>query len=243
MRAPPGIETIYLDDHIIVVNKPYGYLSIPDRFDPLKPNVSGYLKARYPELYVLHRLDKETSGIMIFARTEEAHRNLSKQFEKHTLKKKYLALVEGYVQHDSGTINKPIAENKALGGQMMVAQRGKPSTTLYKVIERFKKYTLVEADILTGRMHQIRVHFKSIGHPLAIDPMYGNRQELFISDIKTKKLSVSKYGEENPLMTRTTLHAHSLEFIHPFTGELMHLEAPIHKDMQALITQLQKWGK
>jgi 23S rRNA pseudouridine955/2504/2580 synthase/23S rRNA pseudouridine1911/1915/1917 synthase len=114
---------------------------------------------------------------------------------------------------------------------------------LYKVIERFKKYTLVEADILTGRMHQIRVHFKSIGHPLAIDPMYGNRQELYISDIKTKKLSVSKYGEENPLMNRTTLHAHSLEFIHPFSDELMKLEAPIHKDMQALLTQLQKWGR
>lgn len=243
MKQDPGIDILHIDEDIIVVNKPYGYLSIQDRFDSNKPNVAGYLKSRYEEIFVLHRLDKETSGIMLFARNETAHRDLSHQFEKHTLKKKYLALVEGYVQNDSGTIHKPIAENKSLGGQMIISPKGKPSTTLYKVIERFKKYTLVEADILTGRMHQIRVHFKSIGHPLAIDAMYGNRTELYISDIKTRKLSVSKFQEEKPLMSRTSLHAFSLDFIHPGSFEPIYIEAPVFKDMKALITQLEKWGR
>lgn len=242
MRLHQEIEILYIDDYIIVINKPAGYLSIPDRFDPNKANVSGYLKLKYKEVYVLHRLDKETSGIMIFARTSEAHKHLSSQFEKHSLKKKYMALVEGFVQNENGRIDKPIGESKSSGGHMIISPKGKQSITLYTVLERFKKYTLVEADILTGRMHQIRVHFKSIGHPLAIDAMYGNRSELFISDIKTKKLSVSKTNEEKPIMSRTTLHAFALEFIHPFTLEEMRLEAPPHKDMNALITQLQKWN-
>ncbi len=241
MKANQQIEVLYIDDYIIVVNKPAGYLSIPDRFDANKPSVSAFLKSKYGNIFVLHRLDKDTSGIMIFARNAESHKHLSNQFEKHSLKKKYLALVEGFVQNDTGTIDKPIGESKASGGQMIISAKGKPSITLYKVLKRFKKYTLIEADILTGRMHQIRVHFKSIGHHLAIDSMYGNRSELFISDIKTKKLSVSKYEEEKAIMNRTTLHAFALEFEHPFTLEKMRLEAPPHKDMKALITQLEKW--
>ncbi|HMG14796.1 MAG TPA: RluA family pseudouridine synthase [Saprospiraceae bacterium] len=241
MKPNQQIEIIYIDDHIIVVNKPAGFLSIPDRFDANKPSVSAFLKSKYQDIFVLHRLDKDTSGIMIFGRTAEDHKHLSNQFEKHSLKKKYLALVEGFVLNDSGKIDKPIGESKASGGQMIITPKGKQSITLYKVLKRFKKYSLVEADILTGRMHQIRVHFKSIGHPLAIDAMYGNRTEMFISDIKTKKLSVSKFEEEKPIMTRTTLHAFALEFRHPSSLEEMRLEAPPHKDMKALLTQLEKW--
>ena len=241
MKLNQQIEIVYIDEYIIVINKPAGYLSIPDRFDVNKPNVSGYLKAKYENVYVLHRLDKDTSGIMIFARTSESHKQLSNQFEKHSLKKKYLVLVEGFVQNDTGIIDKPIGESKASGGQMIISPKGKASKTLYKVIKRYKKYTLLEADILTGRMHQIRVHFKSIGHPLVIDVMYGNRSELFISDIKTKKLSVSKFEEEKAIMGRTTLHAFAIEFIHPETLKEMRLEAPPHKDMKALLTQIEKW--
>ena len=108
--------------------------------------------------------------------------------------------------------------------------------------KRYKKYTLAEADILTGRMHQIRVHFKSIGHPLAIDAVYGNSDKLFIYDIKQKGMSYSKFDEEKPLMSRTTLHAFALELIHPTTKEKMRFEAPLHKDFKALLNQLDKWG-
>lgn len=235
-------EFIFIDDYIIVVNKPAGYLSIPDRFDPKKPNVIGFLKNEFAEVYTLHRLDKETSGIMIFARNSEIHKSLSRDFESHNLRKTYLALVEGYVREDDGKIDKPIGETKSSGGAMIITPKGKPSITLYHVLKRYKKYSLVEADILTGRMHQIRVHFKSIGHPLAIDSLYGNRDKLYISDLKNRGLSTSKFEEEKPLMLRSTLHAFALEFIHPVSMEKMRIEAPLHKDFKALVNQLDKWG-
>lgn len=235
-------EIIFIDEDIILVNKPAGYLSIPDRFDPLKPNVIGFLKNKYNEVFVLHRLDRETSGIMIFARNASIHKILSSDFEKHTLRKTYLALIEGYIREDSGKIEKPIAESKASGGLMIISPKGKPSVTLFQTIKRYKKYSLVEADILTGRMHQIRVHFKSIGHPLAIDALYGNRDKLYISDIKQKGLTYSKNEEEKAIMSRSTLHAFALEFTHPATNEKMRIEAPLHKDFKALLNQLDKWG-
>ncbi len=235
-------EILFIDQDIILVNKPAGYLSIPDRFDPLKPNVIGYLKKQYAEVFILHRLDRETSGIMIFARNAEAHKILSQDFEKHTLRKTYLALIEGYIREESGKIDKPIAESKASGGLMIISQKGKQSITLFNTIKRYKKYSLVEADILTGRMHQIRVHFKSIGHPLAIDAIYGNKDKLYISDIKQKGLTHSKFEAEKPIMTRSTLHAFALEFKHPVSSEEMRIEAPLHKDFKALLNQLDKWG-
>lgn len=235
-------ELIFSDDQLLILNKPAGYLSIPDRFDPSKPNVLAYIRKDFPEAMVLHRLDKETSGIMIFARDPETHRKLSADFEQHNIRKTYLALTEGYIREDNGRIDKPIGESKSSAGTMIITPTGKASITLYKVVKRYKKYTLAEADILTGRMHQIRVHFKSVGHPLAIDAVYGNKDKLFISDIKQKGMSYSKFDEEKPLMSRTTLHAFALEFNHPVTSEHLRIEAPLHKDFKALINQLDKWG-
>ncbi len=236
-------EIIFIDDYIIVVNKPAGYLSIPDRFDPKKLNVIGFLKNEFAEVYTLHRLDKETSGIMIFARNSEIHKSLSKDFESHNLRKTYLALVEGYVREDDGKIDKPIGETKSSGGAMIITPKGKPSVTLYHVLKRYKKYSLVEADILTGRMHQIRVHFKSIGHPLAIDSLYGNRDKLYISDLKNRGLSTSKFEEEKPLITRQPLHAEKIVLIHPVNKKKLEFVSPLPKDIQAVINQMEKWIK
>lgn len=235
-------EVIFSDQWIIIVNKPAGFLSIPDRFDAAKPNILAYLRRDFPEAMVLHRLDKETSGIMIFARDPDTHRKLSTDFEDHSIRKTYLALAEGYIREDVGRIDKPIGESRSAAGTMIISPNGKPSQTLYQVVKRYKKYTLAEADILTGRMHQIRVHFKSIGHPLAIDAVYGNSDKLFIYDIKQKGMSYSKFDEEKPLMSRTTLHAFALELIHPTTKEKMRFEAPLHRDFKALLNQLDKWG-
>ena len=236
------VEIIYHDNAIIVVNKPPNFLSIPDRYAPQLPNVLGFLRDKFDEVYTVHRLDKPTSGVMCFAKTAEAHKSISKQFQDRSTSKIYLALVDGKPLRKEGIINKPIAQNQVNSSKMIIAERGKPSITAYKVVEEFKHYALVEADIKTGRTHQIRVHFQSMGHPLAIDELYGKREQLYLSEIKSS-YNIGKFDTECPLMSRTTLHANRLTIQHPQTGEQMAFEAPLHKDFAAIVKQLRKWGK
>lgn len=236
------VELIYHDEAVIIVNKPPNYLSIPDRYSPQIPNVLGFLRAQFEEVFTVHRIDKPTSGIMCFAKNAEAHRNLSSQFQERTVQKIYLALVEGKPLKKTGIIDKPIAQNKLSASRMVIAERGKRSITHYKVIDEFRHFALVEADIKTGRTHQIRVHFQSMGHPLAIDELYGKREQLYLSEIKSK-YKLGKFEDERPLMSRTTLHANKLSIDHPVTGERLNFEAPPHKDFAAIVRQLRKWGK
>jgi RluA family pseudouridine synthase len=164
------------------------------------------------------------------------------QFEKRECQKIYLALVEGKMMSDSGTIDKPIAESQTTPGKMVIANRGKSSITNYKVLEYFNNYSLVECEILTGRMHQIRIHLQSIGYPLAIDSMYGRKGEFLLSDIKHKKFKAPNTDDgERPLMSRSTLHAFRLMVFHPTTGEKVHFEAPLPKDFEAVLSQIRKW--
>ncbi len=241
MKNRPSI--IFEDDDIIVLNKPAHYLTIPDRFVAERPNLTSFLKNRLDEVFTVHRLDKETSGVIIFAKNAAAHRNLSMQFEARTIDKIYFALVEGSVHKEEGEINQPIANNMRDKGRMIIAKRGKPSLTLFKVIERFKNYTLVEANIKTGRTHQVRVHFEVIGYPLAVDSLYGRKDAFLLSEVKMKKYRRSKdVYEEKPLMSRTTLHAAKITFQHPTTNESMTFEAELPKDFRAVLNQLRKWG-
>lgn len=241
MKIKPSI--IFEDDQIIVVNKPADFLSIPDRFVANKPNLVSFLKNKREDVFTVHRLDKETSGVIIFAKTSEAHRNLSLQFEERSVDKIYWALVDGNVHKEEGKIDKPIANNMRDSGKMVIAKRGKPSLTLYKVIERFKHHTLIEANIKTGRTHQVRIHFESIGYPLSVDELYGRKKEFFLSEIKLKKYRRGKEKEERPLMSRSTLHARQLTFKHPATEEVMTFEAGLPKDFKAVLNQLRKWAK
>jgi 23S rRNA pseudouridine1911/1915/1917 synthase len=241
MKNKPSI--IFEDDDIIVLNKPAHYLTIPDRFVAERANLTTFLKDRLEEVFVVHRLDKETSGVILFAKNAEAHRNLSMQFEARTVDKIYLALVEGSVHKDEGEINQPIANNMRDKGRMIIAKRGKPSLTLFKVVERFKNYTLVEANIKTGRTHQVRVHFEVIGYPLAVDSLYGRKDVFLLSEVKMKKYRRGKdVIEEKPLMSRTTLHAAKVTFQHPSTSKPMTFEAELPKDFRAVLNQLHKWG-
>ncbi len=241
MKNRPSI--IFEDNDIIVLNKPAHYLTIPDRFVAERPNLTSFLKDRLDEVFIVHRLDKETSGVILFAKNAEAHRNLSMQFEARTVDKIYLALVEGSVHKEEGEINQPIANNMRDKGRMIIAKRGKPSLTLFKVIERFKNYTLVEANIKTGRTHQVRVHFEIIGYPLAVDSLYGRKDAFLLSEVKMKKYRRGKDAfEEKPLMSRTTLHAAKVTFRHPTTNESMTFEAELPKDFRAVLNQLRKWG-
>jgi 23S rRNA pseudouridine1911/1915/1917 synthase len=236
-------EIIHADEHVLVVNKPSGLLTIPDRFGQAKDSLLGLLNRRYERALTVHRLDRETSGVLVFARTEAAHRHLSLQFEQHTVDKFYLALLDGVLHHEEGEINKPIGEHPTIGGKMIITNAGKPSLTFYRVREHFKRYTLAEALLKTGRTHQVRVHFQSIGYPLAVDPLYGPRPALYLSEIKGKSYKSGKHsGEERPLIERTTLHAARLRFDHPDTGERLEFSADLPKDFNAVLTQLRKWG-
>ena len=218
-------------------------LSIPDRFLPDKPNLYASLNRAYGKIWVVHRLDKETSGIICFAKTEAAHRNLSQQFELRKVEKYYQALVEGRILEEEGIIDKPIIANKSRGGKMAVSKQGKHALTTYQVLETFKAYTLVKVRIETGRTHQIRVHFQAIGYPLAVDSIYGNKEAFYLSQVKLRSYRLGKGQNERPLMHRTSLHAQQLVLSHPDSGEKLHFEAVLPKDFKAVLNQLRKWGK
>ncbi|HAD13109.1 MAG TPA: RluA family pseudouridine synthase [Saprospirales bacterium] len=238
----PLYELLHADDDVLVVVKPAGLLTIPDRFGN-KDSLVSALQNTYGKVMVVHRLDRETSCILVFARNEAAHRHLSMQMEHHTADKFYLALVDGVLHHDEGEIDKPIGEHPGIPGKMMVTTSGKPSLTFYRAIEKFRHFTLVECQIKTGRTHQIRVHFQSIGYPLAVDALYGRRAAFMLSEIKGKKYKSGKFTEEErPLMERTSLHASRLRFTHPATEEIMEFRAELPKDFTALLNQLRKWG-
>ncbi len=236
-------EIIFEDDDIIIVNKPAQMLTIPDRHDSKIPSVLGNLRQTQDSVFIVHRIDRETSGVLVFAKNEHAHRHLSMQFENRETRKIYLALVEGIMPDDTGRIDKPIAEHPTIPGRMTVARKGKESVTEFEVVERFKNFTLVNADIKTGRTHQIRVHFQSQGFPLAIDSIYGKRDALFAHDIKTNRFNAPTETEERPLMARTALHASKLTFLHPTKNISMTFEATLPKDFKAVVQQLTKWGK
>ena len=234
----------YEDEHLLVVNKPSGLLTIPDRFGN-KESLQAELEKRYGKVFVVHRLDRETSGILCFARNEAAHRHLSMQFEHHSTDKFYHALVDGVLHHDEGEINKPIGEHPTIPGKMVVASWGKPSLTFYRALEHFTHFTLVETLIKTGRTHQIRVHLQHIGYPLAVDAVYGRREAFFLSEIKGKKYKSGKFTdeEEKPLMARSSLHSSRLRLDHPVTEERLEFRSELPKDFAAVISQLKKWDK
>lgn len=233
-------ELHYQDDLLLVVSKPAGLLTIPDRFGN-KDSLQSALERDFGKVFVVHRLDRETSGVLCFARTEAAHRHLSMQFEHHMVDKYYLVLVDGNVHQEEGEINKPIGQHPTIAGKMMITNRGKPSLTFYRVLERFKHFTLLEALLKTGRTHQVRVHFQSIGYPLAVDAVYGRRPAFFLSEIKGKAYRSGKFSdEERPLMERTSLHAYRLRLDHPGTGERLEFKAELPKDFSAMLKQLRK---
>jgi len=234
---------LYDDPHLLIVNKSAPLLTIPDRFNSDKVNLYNLLKAKYGEIFIVHRLDMETSGVICFAKTAEAHQNLSQQFEERTTQKIYQAIVKGTVAAESGRIDAPIAAHLYLVGKMTTHKKGKPSLTYYKVLERFNQYTLVELDLKTGRTHQIRVHLLSIGYPLVIDRLYANKEAFYLSEVKKRSYKLGKFEEERPLMSRLTLHALQLTIQHPGTQEKMTFEAPLPKDFRAMLQQLRKWGK
>lgn len=225
----------------VAVNKPSGLLSIPDR-EGKETSLKTLLKEKYGEIFTVHRIDKDTSGLIIFAKNEAAHKHLSKQFEDRQTKKIYLGLVNGSPSLKSDRIDSPIAEHPAQNGTMIIHRKGKEALTDYEVLENFGIYSLIRFQIHTGRTHQIRIHMKDIGHPIVCDVLYGDGKSILISALK-KKYNLSRNElEERPILGRLALHAFQLAF-KDIDGKSIELEAPPHKDMRATMQQLTKIKK
>lgn len=222
------LDIIYEDDDVVVLNKARGMVVHPAPGNYTGTlvnallyhcsNLSGINSAIRPG--IVHRLDKDTSGIMIVAKNDAAHISLSQQIQCKTAVRTYLAVVRGNIKTDSGTIETQIARDKTDRKKMAVVKEGgRDAITDYEVLERFGKYTLVRCKLRTGRTHQIRVHMEYLGYPLVGDPKY--------SPMKTP------FGIKGQ-----ALHSHTLEFTHPRTGERMKFEAPLPEDMHKIITRL-----
>lgn len=222
------LEVVYEDKDIIVVNKPKGLVVHPanGNWDGTlvnaimaicKDSLSGIGGEIRPG--IVHRLDKDTSGLLIIAKNDVAHLNMSNQIKDRQVKKVYYALVRGVVSENEATINMPIARSTKDRKKMAVAKNGKEAITHFKVLERFNKYTLLEVKIDTGRTHQIRVHLSEIGHPVVGDEVYSNGK--------------NEFGVKGQL-----LHAKSLDFKHPITGKEMHLESELPEEFENVLKQL-----
>lgn len=231
-------ETVYENEALIAVNKPAGLLSIPDRFGK-EESLKSLLQEKYGKIYTVHRLDKETSGLIVFAKDETNHKFLSQAFETREVEKFYLGLVNGTLAEKEGTVDEPIKEHSTKANVMIAHRSGKPSVTDYKVLEEFGIYSLVQFQIHTGRTHQIRVHAKYLGNPIACDEVYGDGQPILLSSIK-RKFKLSKNDlEERPLLDRLALHSYKLKFTDQ-EGIRHELEAPLTKDLRALLQQFRK---
>ena len=222
------IEIIYEDKDIIVVNKPKGMVVHPANGNPdgtlvnaimaiCKDSLSGIGGEIRPG--IVHRLDKDTSGLLIVAKNDKAHVNMSEQIKNHEVKKTYISLVRGVVKENEATIDMPIGRSTLDRKKMAVNKNGKNAVTHIKVLKRYDKYTLLQVNIETGRTHQIRVHLSHIGYPIVGDFTYSNGK--------------NEFG-----VVGQCLHAKCLEFKHPITGGKMKLEAPIPDYFEKILKQL-----
>jgi 23S rRNA pseudouridine955/2504/2580 synthase/23S rRNA pseudouridine1911/1915/1917 synthase len=231
------IEYLFEDDTVLVVNKPPGLSTIPER-DAAMPSLLKELEKKHEKLFVVHRIDKDTSGVVCFTKTETAHKILNEQFEKHNVRKFYKAIVQGRMMNKEGQVRFPIATHPSKINMMVTHPKGKPSLTLYTVEEEFRHASLLHVEIKTGRTHQVRVHLAAIGNPLLVDAIYGNTNAFSLSSIK-KNYKITE--EERPLISRLTLHAAELHFYHPVSGEIIICKSALPDDMLLVLKLLRKW--
>lgn len=245
------LNIVYEDNALIIVNKPAGMVTHPAyknysgtlvnaimHHAQLKnealSDMNGFVRAG-----IVHRLDKDTSGLLVIAKEEFAHKKLAEQFFNHTVKREYHAIIWGRLKEKSGTITTKIARDKINRKRMTVIpdaeEYGKLAITEYEVMEEFELMSLIKLHLMTGRTHQIRVHFSAIGHPVFGDETYGGRKPHSVEITSTDKATINNLLE---IMPRQALHAKVIGFIHPYTNEEIYFESELPDDMNAVLAKL-----
>ena len=213
------MEILHIDEALLIINKPAGLPVLPDGWEPEAPFLMRLLEAEYGRLWIVHRLDKVTSGAMVVARTPEAHRSLSIQFERHEAHKVYHAIVNGVPEWDERTANQSLRTNVGHKHRTAIdARHGKRSSTSFRVLERYRAHALLEAHPLTGRTHQVRVHAEALKCPLLSDLLYS--------------------APATEIITRPALHALALSFEHPESREPVTYTAPYPEDFEEALRRL-----
>lgn len=221
------LQVVFEDHDVLVINKPRGVTVHPAPGHPSGTLVNGLLaychrlsRMESNRPGIVHRLDKDTSGLLVVAKNDEAHDHLSEQFKRQTVTRKYKAIVHGKLHNSQGTIDAPIGRHERDRKKMTVTEKGKQAVTHFKVLELFQNFSYVECELVTGRTHQIRVHLKYIHHPIVGDEKYGPK----------KTLSIEGHA----------LHAACLHFNHPKTDERLEFTQPIPEDMERMLIQLKQ---
>lgn len=214
------VSIIWADFHLVVVNKPAGLPTLPDGYVKDAPNLVEILNRVYDRVWVVHRLDRDTSGVIVFARSAEIHRALNTQFDTRRVSKIYHAIVRGTPEWDAIVVDQSLRPNSDRRHRTVIdSVRGKPAVTHLRVIERFDQHALIEAAPETGRTHQIRVHLAFQGYPIVADALYGD-------------------GQGVAGLTRLGLHARSLSFEHPNTHKVVRFDAPYPEDFASALENL-----
>ncbi len=234
------LDIVYEDDALLVINKPVGLVAHPGAGNHAGTLLNALLShdpalANVPRAGIVHRLDKDTSGLMVVARNLIAHKALVEQLQSRTLQREYEAIVHG-VMTAGGEVDAPIGRHPVHRTRMAVVEKGKPAVTHYRVIERFRAYTYIRVKLETGRTHQIRVHMAHIHHPLVGDPLYGGR-------IRLPKGATAELVDALRQFRHQALHAVRLGLQHPLTGKRQYWDSPLPADMTDLLTLLRKDGQ
>lgn len=259
MKHTEPFTIIYENDQFLVVNKASGIAVIADRWDDSKERLDDLLNSYYAKeaadaassipprepaipfphrVFVVHRIDRDTSGLVVFAKTREAHRYLSSLFESRALEKTYLAVIHGRPAWTETVCDLPLrADGDREHRTIIDKAKGKHAWTNFKLLAEVGAYSLIEAQIETGRTHQIRVHLASLGHPVVCDPLYGTMKPVYLSAFKRGWRGDNL--EEKPLLSRLGLHAYSLVIPTP-EGEAQRFIAPLPRDFRALVNQMEK---
>ncbi len=241
MNGLPPI--LFEDECLIAFDKPSGLLTVPDRWDKdLVSLIKLIHEKRSPDIFNAHRLDRETSGVLLCAKTKPALDELARQFEKQEVGKRYVAITLGTLPEEEMVIEKPIEEDRYTPGKMRTSHKyGKASETHVRMLVRWRGYSLVEAFPKTGRTHQVRVHLASCGCPVLVDSMYGDAKGLMLSDIK-RAYKQKDEEPERPLIGRLALHAESLTVKHPATREMLTIHSPMPKAFEVAVKYLKRFA-